>query len=166
MSTGAKTPRARTNASIFQELRATHASVDAEDDAISAGLRRFEENLAKVLRVRVATVLSSEPMGAGSHYYRVLAFEKQEAGWRLVIEAGYDHDESGEEHVTPLLSASREVRTQVVAEGHLQKLLESAVTELKKQADQKRQARAALDRLNSDLAAELTSPAEDFGDEP
>ncbi len=161
MPLGAKTPRTRASASIFHELRSVHESVDVEDDAISLGLRKFEENLAKVLRIRVSTVMSSEDVGEGSSYYRVLAFTKQDAGWKLVIEAGYDHDEPGEAHASPLLSASREVRTEVVTGGHLQKLLESAVAELKGQAEKKREARVALDQLNSDLEAEVS--AADFG---
>lgn len=167
MPFGTKVPRTRGTASIFKELRTEHASVDAEDDAISSGLRQFEENLAKLLRIRVGTLMSAEDTGHGRSLYRMLAFTKLESGWKLVIETGYDDDEPGEQHVAPLLSASREVRTEVVTGGYLQKLLETAVTELKEQVGKKRQARTALDQLNSDLLAEI-SPNDfaDFGGEP
>lgn len=109
---------------VLKKLAARRTELDKLDDKLSALIRRIET----VLRTHVATRIS-RPIGEDDDgRIEFLSFGKDEGKFQLLVETGYQNRDNTIEigNSTPLLSCSREKRTFVFADGHVEALIRSA----------------------------------------
>lgn len=123
----------------LDEAGAVQGELDAIDTQLSIALNAIEDALRARLHMRIQIVAE----GAS---FIGLAFGKNKAEWRLLIK--YENGDW-----TPLNSATRAVRTEVLAGGHLRRLIDESCAllraELAKRADATQEANALLTQLGA-----------------
>lgn len=106
------------------------AELDALDTAISDRIAQLAAELRARVSVRICIKVDEE---------RELAFGKAGGSWCF-----YVTNRGGD---TPLLQCSRDWRLEMVEDGHLERLIESAATQISEMVPPRRAAVAKLDRL-------------------
>jgi|GEM_PF-4474001 len=118
---------------VLRQIAAKRTHLDNLDDNISVLIKKIETVLRKHLSVRIEHVMSEAQNGE----QELLVFGKENGKWMLMVCVGrllrsfpFDEDEAApawsEESSMPLLSCSREKRTLVFADGHVEALVRSA----------------------------------------
>jgi hypothetical protein len=113
-----------------RRLEDLNAELGTLDDIISQGLGELAAALRNRINVRI---------GIDVGHGRELAFGKANGEWTLIIAT-----DNGEH---PLLRRSRDERLEMVEDGHIEKLMETAAEQLSEMVPPRRAAIAKLDNL-------------------
>lgn len=148
---------------VLKNLVERRTELDKLDDKLSALIRRIESVLQKQVSTRITRVI-----GEDEERIECLTFGKHEGRFMLLIESGFV-DRDGEiaiNNCTPLLSTSRETRTFVFAEGHVEQLIRSAHEQFSQQIVMRVKALAAAEQIANALGSFSVSVIEDSTPSP
>lgn len=132
---------------VLKALAERSTVLDKLDDRLSALIKRIESVLRMQVSTRITRVISRD--GA---QIECLTFGKHDGKFMLLIENGYEvHSEISINSWTPLLSTSREMRTFVFAEGHVEQLIRSAHEQFSEQIAMREKALAVAEQIANAL---------------
>lgn len=136
---------------VLKNLAERRTALDKLDDKLSALIRRIESVLRTQVSTRITRLIDRhEPDGL-----EFLTFGKYDGKFMLLIESGTPR-RNGEirvDNATPLLNTSREMRTFVFAEGHVEQLIRSAHEQVSQQIAMREKALAAAQQLANALGS-------------
>ena len=144
---------------VLKALVERRTVLDKLDDKLSALIQRIESVLRMQVSTRITRVIGEEDEGQ----IECLTFGKQDGRFMLLIESGFK-DHNGEisiNNCTPLLSTSRETRTFVFAEGHVEQLIRSAHEQFSEQIVMREKALVAAEQIANALGPFSVSVIED-----
>ncbi len=107
--------------------------LDRQDDIISNQIQAIETAIKELISVRISVDV---PGG-------YLAFGKYHASWCLILGSGG--------HETPLLSCTRQRRADMLAGGHIERLVRDASVQIETMIEVRTRAMISADALISDL---------------
>ena len=123
-------------------IRTRQAELDAIDSKIAARLEEIAKLLRTVVSIRISVTLSD-----GGE----LLFGKLDGNWTFIY---CDGSEDADD--VRLASAPRDVRAEMLVDGHIERLVDSACAQLTAQLAERDQALAIADRLVGDLEQQGT----------
>lgn len=110
---------------VLKTLVAQRNELDQTDDTISGLIQRIQAVLKSSVSTRVSIEMELDERDGTINF---LSFGKHDGHFVLIFENGR-YDDEGDvraQHRVPLLNTSREFRSRVFAEGHVEKLIRSA----------------------------------------
>lgn len=132
----------RSLAQVLNEVAERNRTLDELDSRLSASIARIEAMLSTHFSVRLALAISESEHGELTG--NSLVWGKHDGKWQLIIETDRGN---WDPTTTPLLSASREWRSRVFSEGHLEALIRNAVSYLDTQISARHAALANADAV-------------------
>jgi hypothetical protein len=153
---------------VLKTLVAQRNEIDQTDDTISGLIQRIQSVLKSSVSTRVSIEMDVDPTDGTINF---LTFGKHDGHFLLIFENGR-YDDDGDvyaQHKVPLLNTSREFRSRVFAEGHVETLIRSASDQVAVQIASRAKALEAakriadaLDPLSAEsLTAETTNASSD-----
>lgn len=137
---------------VLKGLAERRVALDKLDDKLSALIRRIESVLRKQVSTRISRTLEHD---GSSNSVELLTFGKYDGKFILMIESGYVAPD-GEIEIrdcTPLLSTSREMRTRVFADGHVEQLIRNAHGQFMQQIAMREKALSAAEQIANALGS-------------
>lgn len=136
---------------VLKSLAERRTALDKIDDKLSSLIRRIELVLRKQVSTRITLRIDTSQSGVPEDF---LTFGKHDGKFMLLIEHCIPTRDGGWEvaECTPLTSTSREMRTRIFAEGHVEQLIRSAHEQVSQQIVMREKALAAAERLANALA--------------
>lgn len=143
---------------VLKALVERRTVLDKLDDKLSALIQRIESVLRMQVSTRITRVISED-----ERRIECLTFGKHDGRFMLLLESGFQ-ERDGEisiDNCTPLLSTSRETRTLVFAEGHVEQLIRSAHEQFSEQIVMREKALVAAEQIANALGPFSVSVIED-----
>jgi hypothetical protein len=131
---------------VLRSLVAQRNQLDQADDTISGLIQRIQSVLKSSLSTRISIEMGVDGSDGTIDF---LSFGKLDGQFLLLFENGH-YDPEGDvaaQHRVALLSMSREFRSRVFADGHLEKLIRSASDQLAAQIASRAKAIEAAKRI-------------------